>query len=197
MSKLSDANLLLGFTHIVQIVRFNFQSISKLIPMAVILPSVLLVSNAHALSNPGLGTYATYSYLSQAPKGPIYKGTQTDSVISVNPTNLVYQLQTEIQVAGQVNATSLWNVSGNYFDDTIYFIEHCKETGGNNVKFHVPAGDFETCHIVFKHPDRETLSLEAWLSTDVPLFTVKQIRKASDTNQTQISISLLKFVTQK
>jgi hypothetical protein len=165
--------------------------------LMLILATAFLSASVQAHANPGLGTYSTYSYSAQSLKGQARQGTQTDSVISVNPINLVYQLQTEIQVAGQVNATSLWNVSGNYFDDTIYFIEHCQETGGNNVKIHVQAGDFNTCHIVFKFPDRETLSLEAWLSADVPLFTLKQIRKMSDAGQTLVSISLLKFESQK
>ncbi len=190
MSMLNSKNL------IKNLMKTLTESLTKTL-MVIFASMVSSFSLAQARSNPGLGTYSTYSYLAQTSQGTVRQGTQTDSVISVNPTDLVYQLQTEIQVAGQVNATSLWNVSGNYFDDTIYFIEHCKETGGKNVKIHVPAGDFNTCHIIFNHPDRETLSLEAWLSSDVPLFTVKQIRKVSDAGQTLVSISLLKFESQK
>jgi len=149
--------------------------------------------SSFAVADPGLGSYARYLYVSQDKTGAMVTGTQTDSVVAVSAQNRNYQLQTEIVVSGQVNQSSLWSVSGNYFNDTLYFIQHCQESGGNFSDISVPAGKYHTCHMIFKAPDRETLSQEIWLSPDVPLFTVKQIRKSSDAAQTQVTIQLEKF----
>lgn len=142
---------------------------------------------------PPAGSFATFVYVSQSKNGPTVTGVRTDTVMTANSDSGVYQLQTQITIAGQVSQTSLWNLSGDYFNNTLYFIEHCKESGGKTADIQVPAGSFHTCHIVFKSPDRETLSQEVWLSPDVPLFTVKQIRKASDAQQSQITTTLSQF----
>ncbi len=150
----------------------------------------LASTQAFAFTDPGAGSYENYVYSSQGATGKPTLGTQIDSVVSVTSSGQNFQLKTEVNLAGRVSQTALWNLSGNYFKNTEYFIEHCAETGGRVETLKVFAGSFTTCHILFHRPDQHTVSQEVWLSTEVPLFIVKQIKNASDSNQTRTTLEL-------
>lgn len=143
-----------------------------------------------AFADPTAGSFAKYIYSTQSKSGSISRGTQVDSVVSFNQ-NGSYQLKTEITLAGQVNQTALWNLSGNYFSNTEFFINHCEQIGGKTESLSIAAGTYSVCHVLFQQPDDHTISQEIWLSTLVPLFIVKQIR--TSTEATQITLELEQF----
>ena len=151
--------------------------------------SLLCLMSVQAYADPGAGSFAKYSYKSQSKSGTTSIGTQTDSIVTSDGQS--FQLKTDMSVVGQVNEAALWNLSGNYFSNTEYFINHCDQTGGNSESVTVASGTYDTCHILFKQPDPQTVSQEIWLSTLVPLFTVKQIRVTNDGSQ--ITLELEQF----
>lgn len=145
--------------------------------------------SVQAFADPGAGSFAKYLYKSEPKSGSTSSGIQTDSIVSRDGQS--FQLKTDISVVGQVNEAALWTLSGNYFSNTEYFISHCEQTGGSTESVTVSSGTYSTCHILFKQPDPNTVTQEVWLSTLVPLFTVKQIRVTSDGSQ--ISLELEQF----
>lgn len=155
----------------------------------------LFMTASQALAaDPGIGSYAKYIYKSQEGNGtPPSIGVQIDSIVGLNPSGPNYQLKTEVLVLGRVNTTSLWNLSGNYFRNTEYFIDHCTQSNGNIENLKVAAGKFSTCHILFNQPDQATISQEVWLNNEVPMFKVKQIRISNDANKTRVSLELQDF----
>ena len=152
----------------------------------------LLASNAFA-ADPSVGSYEKYLYTSVGTTGIAVVGTQIDNIVSATPDGQSFQIKTEVNVAGRVNQTALWSLSGNYFKNTEYFIEHCAETGGKVEILKVFAGTFKACHILFHQPDQHTFSHEVWLSVELPLFILKQIRISNDASQTQVTLELVDF----